>query len=311
MQRIIRSLLPVILVVIAFIACNKNNDEVIPEAPQPSIENVEIGLNNNEIGIIAQDFHFNADITAGEKIDSIKIEIKQIAGETYLKAWAHTVVWTQYKGSRNTNVHKHFDMPADAAEGKYDFVITVTDENGSRLEHKRSITIYAAENVPVNPSASIFNLFVNGARFYRNGRFSTTDSVLNKNDKLNSQVTLSNIKGSGTMYLLLIHKKHNHRPEAIDKIDFSKVIVYDVYDHKDQSNSFSFSNTPFDATTNLSIRNWPDMVIGGANDNNIPPGVITGSRAWESGAYYYGVVYFNTTYKIGFYKYIELAVEMN
>lgn len=299
-----------LLLVSAFTACKKDKEQQ-PGLTEPSIQNIEIGLNNNEIGIIGQDFHFNADVVAGDKIDVVEVKILQKSGETYASTWSHVVSWPQYKGAKNTNIHKHFDIPSTAAEGKYDFIITVTDENGTKLEEKRNITIYQAANVPVNPTASIFNLFVNDARFYRNGNFITAGSSLNKNDKLNSQVTISGVKGSGKMYLLLINKKHNHRPESIDKIDFTKAIVYDVYEHKDEVNSFSFTNTPFDAATNISLRSWPDMIIGGANDNNVPASAITGAKAWESGTYYYGVVYLNTTYKIGFYKYIEVPVTIN
>lgn len=299
-----------LLFVSAFTACKKD-EEPEQELAKPKIENVEIGLNNNEIGIINADFHLNADITAGDKINLVQVKIQQRSSETYSKTWSHEINWTQYKGAKNTNVHKHFTIPAEAPEGKYDFIIIVTDENGAKLEEKRNITIYAAANVPVNPSASIFNLFSNGARFYRNGNFITPGSSLNKGDKLNSQVTLSNVKGSGKMYLLLINKKHNHKPEAIDKIDFSKAIVYDIYEHKDVANSFFFTNTPFDATTNTSIRSWPDMIIGNSTDNNIPATSINGAKAWETGTYYFGVVYLNTTYKIGFYQYIEVPVNMN
>lgn len=42
---------------------------------------------------------------------------------------------------KNATVHKHFDIPENAVEGKYDFTIIVNDENGTTLEEKRNITI--------------------------------------------------------------------------------------------------------------------------------------------------------------------------
>lgn len=302
-----------LLFVSAFTACKKDDDKA-PELTKPVIEGIEIGLNNNEIGVIDQDFHFNADITAGDKIDVVEIKILQKTGETYSKTWSHTVTWTQYKGSKNTNVHKHFSIPTEAAEGKYDFIITVTDENGTKLEEKRNITIYAAGNIPVNPTASIFNIMVNddNSFFYTKGSFKEAGSSLKKGDKFNSQITISGVKGSGKMYILLINKKHNHRPESIDQIDFTKAIVYDVFEHKDEANTFDFTNTPADFSTNpFTVRRWPDLTIGGTTDNNVPATPINGTKAWETGTYYYGVVYLNTTHNISFHKYIEIPLNMN
>jgi hypothetical protein len=301
--------LAILLITGTFAACKKDKQD--PELAKPTVENIEVGLNNNEMGVIGSDFHLNADIIAGDKIDKVEIKILPKAGETYSKAWKHEIVWDQYKGAKNANVHKHFDIPKDAAEGKYDFLITIYDENGSQVEVKKSITIYLMANVPVNPKASIFNIFTNGENFYYDGKFSVEKAKLKKGDLLHSQVAINDVKGDGKMYILFINKKLNHRPESIDKIDFSKAIVYDVMEHKGWANPDFFTNSVFDPATFTITRNWPDMTIGGTKDNNIPSSPITGSKAWETGTYYYGVVYKNTTYNIGYFKYIEVAVEVN
>jgi hypothetical protein len=294
-----------------FAGCKKD-EEAAPETAVPTITNLEVGLNNNEIGVIGKDFHFNADILAATKIENVQIKILQRSGEVYAKTWSMEITWDTYKDAKNTNVHKHFDIPADAPEGKYDFLILVNDQNGSTLEIKKSLTLYAAENVPVNPVASIFNVFINDERFYRAGKFINEGASLKGGEKFTSQVTISNVKGNGKMYLLLINKKLNHRPESVDKIDFSKVIVYDVFEHKDWANSDFFSNSTFDLTTNTVIRNFPPLMIGATTDNNTPQAqTINGAKAWESGTYYYGVVYQNTTFNIGYFQYIEIPVVIN
>ncbi|UOR06777.1 DUF4625 domain-containing protein [Hymenobacter aerilatus] len=304
-----RTLLALLLFATLLSACNDDNEPT--PAAQPTISNVEIGLGNNEMGTIGGDFHLNADIVAGDKIDLVTVKIQQRAGETYAKTWQHEIVWEQYKGAKNTTVHKHFDIPADAAEGKYDFLIIVTDENGTKLEEKRSLTIYKQENMPVNPTQTIFNVFKNDLRYYRRGVFATPGEKLAKGDKLTSQVAISGVKGDGKMYLLLINKKLNHRPESIEQIDFSKAIVYDVVEHKNMAASGDFSNSTSDPVTNTAIRDWPNFTIGGTTDNNAPtPNAISGSKAWESGTYYYGVVYKNTTYNISFFQYIEVPIEL-
>jgi len=305
------SMLMLFLIAISFTACKKDsNDE--PELQPPAIENLEIGLNNNETGVIGKDFHFNAEVLVSGKIENVQVKILPRSGEIYAKAWSHEITWDQYKDAKNATVHKHFYIPTDAVEGKYDFVIIVNDQNGSKLELKKSLTIYAEANVPVNPVASIFTIFKNDERFYRNGNFINPGASLKKGDKFVSQVTISGVKGDGKMYLLLINKKLNHRPESIDKIDFSKVIVYDVYEHKGWANTDHFSNSVYDLSTNTSIRTFPSLTIGAATDNNLPQAnPVSGVKIWESGTYYYGVVYQNTSYNMGYFQYIEIPVVIN
>lgn len=305
------TLFALLLFTAAITGCKKDDEEA-SETALTTISNLEVGLNNNEIGVIGKDFHFNADILAATKIESVQIRILPRSGESYAKPWSYELTWDTYKDAKNTTVHKHFDIPATAAEGKYDFLIIVNDQNGIKLEIKKNLTIYSAENVPVSPSASIFNIFANDARFYRAGKFTTEGAVLKKGDQFNSQVTISDVKGDGKMYLLLINKKLGHRPESIAQIDFSKVIVYDVVEHKGWANSDFFSNSTFDLTTNTVLRNSPPLLIGAANDNNMPQAnPVSGRKAWESGTYYYGVVYQNTTYNIGYAQYIEIPIVIN
>jgi len=300
-----------LLIISTFLACKKDS-QAPPEIAIPTIENLEVGLNNNEIGVIGKDFHFNAEVLAASKIENVQVKILPRGGESYTKPWSYEITWDQYKDAKNTTIHKHFDIPADASEGKYDFLIIVNDQNGRMLEVRKSITIYAEANVPVNPALSILNIFANNARFYRGGKFTTEGAVLKKGDLLNSQVTISGVKGDGKMHLLLINKKLNHRPEAVDKIDFSKVIVYDVYEHKNWANTDFFSNSVADPTNNMLIRNWPALTIGATTDNNLPQAnAINGAKTWETGTYYFGVVYQNTTYNMGYFQYIEVPVVIN
>ncbi|WP_207436019.1 DUF4625 domain-containing protein [Sabulibacter ruber] len=291
-----------------FASCD---DDDAPVLPQPTIDNIEIGLNNNEMAVVGRDFHFNAKIQAGNKIENVVVKIQQRSGETYAKVWSHEVNWTEYNGSATATVHKHFDIPADAPEGKYDFLITVNDQNGTKLEVKKNLSLYTAENLPVDPKLSIFNIFAKEAPYYRNGRFVTPGTSLQKGDLFNSQVAISGVKGSGKMYLLLINKKANHRPESIENIDFGKAIVYDVYEHKDWATVDHFTNSVFDEASYSMVREWPNLTIGAATDNNTPAGPITGSKAWETGDYYFGVVYKNTTYNMSFFHYMEVPVNVN
>lgn len=143
-----KAIAAVLLFVATFTACKKDSQPE-PEWSKPTIDNIEIGLGNNQIGVIGKDFHFNAEILAGDKIEDVQVKILPRSGENYTKPWKLEITWDQYKGAKNATVHKHFDIPADAVEGKYDFLIIVNDQNGTTLEEKREIHIYEAENLPV------------------------------------------------------------------------------------------------------------------------------------------------------------------
>lgn len=295
-----------------FTACNKD-DDIQPDQNPPTMENVEVGLNDNGIGIIGRDFHFNADILAGDKIENVQIRILQKAGETFSEEWSYEITWDQYKGANNANVHQHFDIPDEAPEGKYDFIIIVNDQNGTKLEEKRSIGIYAADNVPVNPEVFFFTVGADKRLIYDqvNGGFldpatqqyGEGPGEINRGDNLVPSMTVTGIKDDGKMYVVLVNKKHNHRPETINAIDLSKTVIVDIYEHKDVAKTSSF--------TNYTARrpSLPKLLIGAENDNYLPTAnPITGPKAWESGKYYLGMLYHNTTHNISTYKYIELNI---
>ncbi|RXG11440.1 DUF4625 domain-containing protein [Leeuwenhoekiella aestuarii] len=275
-------------------ACTNDDDEIILE--EPTISDVEVGLNNNEIGVIGRDFHLNAELLAGDKIDLVKVSITPKIGEAYTSDWSFEITFDEFKGAKNATVHKHFDIPEDAPEGVFDFIITVTDENGTSLEETRDIKIYAPENLPVDPQ--LYAMYT-----YKNEMYIEvpSETKFTKKDTLKSQSFISGVKGDGKMYLLLINKKHNHRPESIDNIDFSKAIVYDVSEHKNEEEVFTANNHLYYEV--------PSLIIGATNDNDAPqPNSIEGDKSWDNGEYYFGVVYTNTTYNISVYHYTEITL---
>lgn len=300
-----------LLLAMALFACNE--DDVAPK-PKPTIDKVEIGLKNNKIGIIGRDFHFYAEVVAGETIEAVKINIKQRNGESYAKVWSFEIVWEDFKGTKNSVVHKHFNIPNDAAEGKYDFIVTVTDENGTKSEVTSDFEVIDPAKLPVTAALLYFaveKIDVNGntgfSNFYANENFvNVNDKIFRKNEAINSVVQIENVKGDGKMYLLLIRKSLNHKPETVAEIDFSKVIVADVLEHKGLGEVVNFDNYFIQVET---PRNRPTLKIGATNDNNLPASnAIEGAKAWESGAYYFGVVYTNTTHKLSTSKYIEFDI---
>lgn len=304
-----------LLFVASFSACKKDRaEEVKPETPTPKLEKLELGLGNAGIGVISEDFHFEADIIAVDKIDKVEVKMLQKAGQSYSKPWQHEITWTQYRGLKNTNVHKHFPIPKEAVEGKYDLVVSVYDENGSKLEVKRDFEIYTRANLPVRPMITGLYVHKNWMPFYdahSDGEKYPT-AKYKKGDTLQTQVNISFVKGDGKLYVLLIKKSANYNPKTIEEVDLSKAIVYDVLEHKNENSIYDFSNSIFHFNSYTVIRNLPDLVIGAAMDNNSPaPNSISGGKAWQTGEYNLLVIYKNTTHNKTVYRSIPFSIDYN
>ncbi|MDO6759513.1 DUF4625 domain-containing protein [Tamlana sp. 2_MG-2023] len=309
----------VILITVIFFSCSSDDVEIV--SIKPIISNVEVGLNDNEIGVVGRDFHLNAKIIAGDKIDLAQIKIEPIEGESYASPWNFELNWDEYKGVKNATIHKHFDIPEDAVEGYYSFTIIVNDENGTTLEEKRNITIYKAENLPVDPKLTEFTvaarsdsyrvLYIHTLGGYRDPEtqeYGNYNVYIDNAETLDVAVNLSGIKDDGQIYILLINKKHNHRPESISSIDFTKSIVVDVFEHTNLEQTDRWSNINFERPN---FPNLSKLLIGASVDNNLPnPNKISDVKGWESGDYYVGFIYKNTTHNISLFHYIEVALSI-
>ena len=191
---------------IFFTSCSLDDVEV--ELPTPEISNVEVGLNDNEIGVVGRDFHLNAEIIAGDKIDLVQVKIEPLDGETYESSWSFEKIWDEYKGTKNATIHKHFDIPEDAVEGNYSFTIIITDENCTKLQEKRKVTIYRAENLPVDPVLkSLIVQAKDDKRVVNNYEKGTGDGILKMNENTIAQSYIRNVKGDGKLIVVLINKK--------------------------------------------------------------------------------------------------------
>ncbi|WP_312790008.1 DUF4625 domain-containing protein [Sphingobacterium sp.] len=287
-------MLVMFLIVTCFTACKKDNEnpgQDTENLPKPKMENLEIGIGNNELGVIGQDLHFNVDVLAGDKIDFVEAKIVQRDNETYKSKWNFTKKWEQYKGAKNTNIHSHFDIPLDAVEGIYDFFVIAHDENGTKTEIKRKITIWSKESLPINPTFYTFNVSLNG---------DFQASTIKKGQPIYMVSRIDYVKDDGKMYILLINKKHNHKPETIQAIDFSKAIVYDMREHKGMKNTGQTGN----------VDPLPSQFIIGT-DKDPFGNPITGEKSWESGTYYAAIIYTNTTHNMSIFEYKEIKIEMN
>jgi len=283
-----------------FMACNNDDDE--STIAKPTATNVEIGTANNKHALIGRDFHFNADVTAGDKIADVQLKILPKKGETYTKDWKFELSWIEYSGAKNTNVHKHFTIPADAPEGKFDFYVIVKDENGSQLEIKEELTITDPANMPVDPLIGREMLSRNDDMIYIMGTWKEPELIFKKNDLITAHAQINQIMGDGILYSVLIKKSLNYHPESIDNLDFKKVIVISKVEHKGLA--------PASKITTIQKVNdvWGGESITVGAENDATGTAITGEKAWQSGQYSWVVLYKNTTYNLSVYKSIAITI---
>lgn len=298
-------LLALLVVGATFTACKKDNNNGATNL-KPTAENIEIGTANNKSALRGRDFHFNADVLAVTKISDVRVNIKQKSGETYTANWKFELVWDEYKGAKNTNVHKHFTIPADAPEGKYDFFFTVTDENGSKLELKETLTITDPANMPVDPKIGRDFVSRNGTLIYYTDTYVEKELIFKKGDELSLHAQISEIKGDGILYSVLIKRKSNYFPESVDKLDLSKAIVVTKVEHKGLSAASKIATLK----QINGVYGGESIIVGAANDNNEPSAnAITGEKAWESGQYNWVIIYKNTSYNMNVFKSIPITID--
>ncbi len=290
------------LLVVFATGCKKEKD---PEIATPTASNIEIGTANNKQAIRGRDFHLNVDVIAGDKIKGVEIKILQKAGQTYTANWKFELAWDQYNGVKNTNVHKHFTIPAEAPEGRYDFCFIVYDENGTRLELKEDFTILDATSIEVDPKIGRDIFSRNGTMIYYMDTYVEQELIFKKGDEFTAHAQVSEIKGDGILYTILIKRKANYFPESIDKLDFSKAIVISKVAHTGLPNASKVSTLKQINGT----YGGESIIIGTERDGNEPiSNLINGEKAWESGKYNLVILYKNTTYNMSTYKSIPITI---
>jgi len=283
----------------AFTACDNDGNQ---EAAKPTAQNIEIGTANNKRVLIGRDFHFNADVVAGDKIADVQLKILPKSGGIYVKDWKLELKWPEYVGTKNTNVHKHFTIPADAPEGKFDFYFIVLDENGTQLEIKEEITITDPANMPADPLIGRDMLSRNDDLIYYMGTWVEPELIFKKNDLLTAHAQVSQIVGDGILYSVLIKKSLNYHPESIDNIDFKKVIVVSKVEHKDLPAASKI------ATLQKINDVWGGESITIGADKDAIGEATTLNKSWQSGQYNWVILYKNTTHNLSVYKSMPITI---
>ncbi|GET45103.1 DUF4625 domain-containing protein [Capnocytophaga felis] len=142
LYKMVKATLLVALFTTVFIACDKDEKEILPE---PSIEAVEIGEGNSKEVSAGQDLHIEAKVKAAVAFKEVKVMIKSEEGTSSFEV---NQDYPNLVGKASGDIHSHFDVPQTAKIGKYVVSIQVTDNLGRTKEHKESLTVVAAKETP-------------------------------------------------------------------------------------------------------------------------------------------------------------------
>ncbi|MDO4881323.1 MAG: DUF4625 domain-containing protein [Capnocytophaga sp.] len=119
----------------------------------PKIEQIELGHNNSKTGKIGDEIHIEARFSAEGSIKEVKLQIQYQKGTSsfYINESFPDLV-----GLKGGDIHKHFDIPTDAQEGNYNFLLNITDKNEKITEVKdvlaieKKIDYTENDNLPLN-----------------------------------------------------------------------------------------------------------------------------------------------------------------
>jgi hypothetical protein len=123
------------LLTIAFLtSCN--------EVAIPTIDMHELGYENTKTVQRGNDLHVEADIVAEGKISKIIVTIHpEEHGGNHDTEWEVDQTFTEFEGLKNTEFHKHFEVPADAETGMYHFHLQVQDMEGNTEGYETEIEV--------------------------------------------------------------------------------------------------------------------------------------------------------------------------
>lgn len=244
------------------ISCSDDKND---DFPAPLISNLEIGYHNSQEGYRGSDLHIDADIMAEGRIDRIVIEIHPESDHHHdHKAghaayhdeveWEFTHTWTEFSGLKNTNFHKHIDIPLAASPGDYHFHFMVIDMDGKVTTADADLKIKNPENTPA-PEITITSAPADGEVFHLGEEITISGSV-------------SHELGLGGMYIGLVRAN-----QQLDDADVNA------------SNTITLLHThDFDSPHNHTFQ--ASITVGAEYDNNITPKPIENDIAWQEGEYY-------------------------
>jgi len=128
----------ILLGITFLVSCSKEDNKNDQQLPAPIIESVEIGEQNAKTAYIGDEFHLEATFIAEAGIKEVKLQITYPNGDSSFRI---EQTFPDFVGLKGGHIHKHFDIPADAKEGNYDFLLTITGQNDKKISVKETIVV--------------------------------------------------------------------------------------------------------------------------------------------------------------------------
>lgn len=135
LNKILTGLSLLLVLVFGVTACSSDDNGDLPGNNPDAIviSDFELGINHDDptsnTGIVGQDFHTEANITAKFKLDRIEITLK---GNNGIEDEKTITLAEGYKDAKGEILlHEHPVIPADFAAGSYTFTLTVYDQEGN------------------------------------------------------------------------------------------------------------------------------------------------------------------------------------
>ncbi len=233
---------------ILFNACSDDDTNSVPEVGE-----IELGTDDSHIGVIGDDLHVEVEVVAEGTIDYINVEIHQ-EEEDSDDAWEFDSTYTEFNGLKNTEFHKHIDIPSEATAGEYHFHFTVVDLDGQSTTVEEELTIQEPTD-SVAPTITVSSAPTENA-IYSDGETISISGVVTDETAL------------GGLYIGLVREDQNLEDSEVEE---SNTIAL-LHNHDfDDPESYTFSAS---------------ITVGASEDNNDEPNEITGDIAWQSANYY-------------------------
>lgn len=238
----------IVIAMFAFTSCEKQKKNT----PKPIVKNLELGIKNSHEAYIGADIHIEADIEAEGIIEKIMVEIhpKGAEGQEIEKTY------TEFVGKRNTNFHKHIDIPKDAKAGDYHLHFTVTDQAGNKTSIEENIKIKELADTEA-PVITVSDAPAEGKGF-------ATGETISISGKITDNTVL------GGLLIALVKESDNVADKDVSGKSKNVIIMMHTHDFESPS-SHNFK---------ASIK------VGAEKDNNMTPAPIAGENAWRKGKYY-------------------------
>lgn len=231
-------------------SCQKDDDPA-PIA-KPQINNLEIGYDNDKIGIVGGDLHLDAEIVAEGTIAVIEVELHNEAG----MSGEIVTIFTGFAGLKNTDFHEHIEIPEGTPVGDYHFHMKVIDQQGNSTEVEDEVMLQEADDTEA-PVITISSAPADMEHFHT-GETITISGTVTDNDHLDG------------LLIALVYEDDNIADTDVTAAHNSVIVMLHGHD--------------FDSETSHNFTASID--VGAAMDNNDPPAAIGGDNAWKDGEYY-------------------------